>query len=332
MSAAASATPPNINAPARVPGICHNRFKGQHLTYPRPAVLLLTIAACGVASMRAEPASAPVLRSVYVTAVDRHGAPVTDLTAADFGVKEGGKAREVVSARLATAPMQIALLIDDNGTGVFRYGVGKFIERLLGRAEFALSTVTGQSQKLVGYTASTEALSEAIARLTVRPATPDGGQLLEGISEAAKELEQRKAARPVIVALSVGGEEHSTLPAHHVLDQLRKSGAVLHVVEVVSPGMRSPVQASSPADLLGENHNLSAVLGDGPRQSGGRRTEITAATGIPVGLHELAESLKHQYLIEYALPEGVKPSDRIAVSVKRRGVSLRAPTHIPGAP
>jgi VWFA-related protein len=271
-------------------------------------------------------------RAVYVTAVDRHGAPVTDLTAADFNVKEGGKAREVVSAGLATAPMQIALLVDDNGTGVFRYGVGRFIERLLGRAEFSLSTVTGQSQKLVGYTASTEALSEAIAKLTARPATPDGGQLLEGISEAAKELEQRKALRPVIMALSVGGEEHSTLPAHHVLDQLRKSGAALYVVQLVSPMLRSRVEANTPAALLGENHNLGVVLGDGPKQSGGRRVEIAAATGIPLGLHELAESLKHQYLIEYALPEDVKPSDRISVSVKRGGVSLRAPTHIPGAP
>jgi len=309
------------------------------MTQSRPAVVLTLI--CGLAAARGEPVasagtqsgpgSPAQLRSVYVTAVDRNGAPVTDLTAADFAVKEGGKSREVVSARLATGPMQIALLVDDNGTGVFRYGVGRFIERLLGRAEFALSVVTGQSQKLVGYTASTEALSEAVARLTARPGTPDGGQLLEGISEAARELELRKAARPVIVALSVGGEEHSTLPAHHVLDQLRKSGAVLHVVQVVGPMLRSSVEATSPAALLGENHNLGVVLGDGPKQSGGRRTEIAAPAGIPLGLHELAESLKHQYLVEYALPDGVKPSGRINVSVKRRGVSLRAPTHIPGA-
>ena len=44
---------------------------------------------------------------------------------------------------------------------------------------------------------------------------------------------------------------------------------------------------------------------------------------------QLAESLKRQYLIEYALPDGVKPSDKISVSVKRSGVSLWAPTRIP---
>jgi VWFA-related protein len=302
-------------------------FKEQHMTHISAAFVLAVAVTVGIGAWQAPPS----LRTVYVTAVDRNGAPVTDLTAADFTVKEGGKARDVVSAKLATAPMQIALLIDDNGTGVFRYGVGKFIERLLGRAEFSLSTVTGQSQKLVGFTASTEALSEAIARLTVRPATPDGGQLLEGIAEGAKELEQRKATRPVILALTVGGEEHSTLPAHHVLDQLRKSRALLYVVQLVSPNARSRVEASTPADLIGENHNLGVVLGDGPKQSGGRRVEIPAPTGIPLALHELAESLRQQYLIEYGLPDGVKPSDRISVSVKRGGVTLRAPTHIPGA-
>jgi hypothetical protein len=130
--------------------------------------------------------------------------------------------------------MQIAILVDDNGTGIFRYAVGKFIEALLGRAEFAISTVTGQTLKIVDYTASAQALSEAIGKLTARPATNDGGQLLDGIAETAQDLDKRRAVRPVIIALTVGGEEHSTLPAHHVLDKLRASGAALHVVVVVN--------------------------------------------------------------------------------------------------
>jgi hypothetical protein len=175
--------------------------------------------------------------------------------------------------------MQIALLVDDSGTGVFRYGVGKFIERLLGRAEFSLSTVTGQRQKLVGYTASTEALSAAIARLTARPATPDGGQLLEGISETAKELQERKAPRPVIVALTVGGEEHSTVPAHHVLEQLRTSGAVLHVVQLVGQCCGHASTSRRP-NLLGK-HNLGVVPATAPtvrRRTGIGRRGIAQAS------------------------------------------------------
>ena len=37
-------------------------------------------------------------RTVYVTVVDGNGSAVTDLTAADLVVKEGGKEREIVKA------------------------------------------------------------------------------------------------------------------------------------------------------------------------------------------------------------------------------------------
>jgi VWFA-related protein len=268
-------------------------------------------------------------RRVYISALDDKGVSVTDLTAADFAVKEGGKAREIIKAGPATAPLQIAILVDDNGTGIFRYAIGKFIESLLGRAEFAISTVTGQTLRIVDYTPNAQSLSEAIGKLAARPATNDGGQLLDGISETALDLDKRKAGRPVIVALTVGGEEHSTLPAHHVLDNLRQSGAALHVVLVVNTALRSQASAPNAASLLGENMNLGEVLGDGPKQSGGHRDEIIAATGIPAGLQQLAESLKHQYVIEYTLPDGVKPADKLSVTTKRKGVTLRAPTRIP---
>ena len=98
---------------------------------------------------------------------------------------------------MATVPMRIALVVDDNGTGIFRYGVAKFIERLQGRAEFALSTVDGpEPQKLVDYTANVKLLTAAIGQLTARPGTNDGGQLLEGIFETAKDLQKRTTRRP----------------------------------------------------------------------------------------------------------------------------------------
>ena len=293
----------------------------------RPLQAALLVVACLPAMAGATPDAA--VRRVYVTALDGNGVPVTDLTAADFAIKEGGKAREVVKAGPATGLLQIAILVDDNGTGIFRFAVAKFIESMFGRAEFSISTVTGQMLRLVDYTAKAEALTEALGKLNARPATNDGGQLLDGIAEAAQELDKRNAPRPVILALTVGGEEHSTLPAHHVLDKLRQSGATLHVISVVNTSLRSQSNPTTPAGLLGENMNLNEVLGDGPKQSGGRREEIVAATGMAGGLEQLAASLKQQYAIEYTLPDGVKPSDKLSVTVRRKGVTLRAPTRIP---
>ncbi len=284
---------------------------------------LLVCCACALS------AGEPQVRRVYFSALDGNGAAVTDLTAADFVVKEGGNERQVIKAEPAIARLQIAILVDDNGTGLFRVPVARFIESLLGRAEFAVSTVTGQTHKLVDYTSDTRALSEAVGKLIPGPATNDGGQLLEGISETAVDLVRRRAGRPVIVVLTVGGEEHSTVSAHQVLDQLRESGASLHVVAVVGSTLRPTVAPRTPAAMLDTNLNLSEVLGDGPKRSGGHREEIGAIAGALTGLQRLADLLKQQYVIEYARPEGVKPSDRLNISVKRRGVTLRAPTYIP---
>jgi VWFA-related protein len=267
-------------------------------------------------------------RTVYVTVTDKNDIPITDLTEADFVVKEGGKTRDIVDAGMTTVPMKIAIIVDDNGTGLFRYGVAKFIERLQGRAQFALSAVTGQNLKLVDYTTDASELTAAINQLTARPGTNDGGQLLEGVFEAAKDFQKRPTRRPVIVVLTVGGEEHSTVPAHHVLEELQKSGAELHVIAISSSALRATAAVSKPGALLEENLNLSEVLGDGPKQSGGKREEIVASAGLVVGLQQLAEALRNQYAVSFSRADPPKAGDKLSVTVKRPGVTVRAPERL----
>ena len=72
-----------------------------------------------------------------------------------------------------------------------------------------------------------------------------------------------------------------------VLDQLRKSGATLHVFSVASSALRATVAAKAPRDLLQENMHLNRVLGDGPKQTGGRHQQIVASTGA---LHGAADA------------------------------------------
>jgi hypothetical protein len=288
-----------------------------------PLVLALAVASA------ADAAAEQQTRRVYFSALDRNGAVVADLTAPEITVKEGGKNRDVAALRPATEPMQVAIIVDDNGTGLFRVAIARFIEGLLGRAEFSIITVAGQPQKLTPFTGNSDTLRDAINQLIARPASPDGGQLLSGIYESALDFERRKVERPIILALTVGGEEHTPLPPHHVLDQLRKSGASLHVVSVLGSTQRSTAAATRPSDLLNENLGLNEVLGDGPKRSGGRREEIPAIAGALTGLQQLAEALKRQYVVEYTLPDGVKPSDRFSITTKRKDVTLRAPTYIP---
>lgn len=292
------------------------------------AVTVVLASGSGAAQPPAVPASQD-LRTVYITVTDKDGVPVDDLTAEDFEVKEGGQPVDVTEVGMATEPLEIALIVDDNGTGLFRSALARFVQRLDGRAVMSLSSVIGQTMKLVEYTPHVDAILRGIATLNARPGTPDGGQLLEGISEAAIELGRREARRPVIIALTVGGEEHGTVHSDLVLDQLRESGAVLHVFSVERSALRSTMVAGRPKDLLQENMHLNRVLGDGPKQSGGRHQSIVASAGFIAGLQTLASELTSQYRLTYALPAGAKRAERLNVAVRRKGLQVRAPSRIP---
>jgi len=266
---------------------------------------------------------------VYALAVDDKNAPVTDLTPADFVVKEDGKTRQILSAEPATARLQIAVLVDDNGTGIFRYGVGQFAQRLQGRADISLRVVTEQVRTITDFTDNVQDWINGIAQLGVRPSTPEGGQLLEGVSEASLALKKREASRPVILALTVGGEEHSTLQAKHVLDQLHESRAALYVLFAGNSAVRSASAAARPSELLDSNHNLDQVLGEGPKQSGGRRKDVIATQALLTDLQQIAGDLNAQYAIKYVRPADRNAPQKLQVSVQRKGVNVFAPTRAP---
>jgi hypothetical protein len=262
------------------------------------------------ATVDGAPALAEVTRKVYISAADDKGAPVTDLTAADITVKEGGKERPVASLEPATAPMQVAILVDDAGTGAFQPGVAQFIEKGLGHAQYSISLLSPQATKLVDFTEDVNALRTALGRLGPRGRMqPDGDQMVEAIADAAKAFQQRKAERPVILALTIaGGQLHSVEP-QNVLATLRSSGASLNVVFVTGA-------------------DLGMVMGDGPKQSGGRIEQAGSGPAIAPAAMKIADALQHQYLLTYTLPDGVKMTDRITVSTSRKGITLTSPSRI----
>lgn len=286
------------------------------------AAMMLLASATG-----AQRSTDPLVKTVHISALDRKHAPVTDLTAREFVLKEGGDVREIIKVEPATTSLRIAIIVDDSGRGIFRVPVANFINQLLGRADFAIKHVIAQAHTLVDYTSDVERLRTAVLKLGVRGETPDGGRVVEAIYDAAREL--RDVERSVIVVLTDTDTAYSSLPAHHVLDELAKSGAMLYVVAVtrLAPLNPSNVPAAKelPSDLLEHQLDINRVLGDGPKRSGGRRLEIGGLGGTIPELQGIATELNQQYLITYLVPAGEKPNQKLNVSTKRRGVSVHAP-------
>jgi len=280
------------------------------------SILLLvvsTITLAGGATSAVKPSAvavADVTRRIYISATDGSGTPVTDLTAADISIKEGGKDRPVESLKPATGPMHVALLVDDAGTGAFQAATAQFLERTLAGGQFSITLLNPQASMLVDYTNDPAALREALGRLGKRGRMEaDGDQMLDAIERAAKGLQQRKAERAVVVAMTLTGGKPQSIEPKNVLDSVRDSGTMLNVVH-----------------LLGAD--LGMVMGDGPKQSGGRIEQAGTGNGIVPAAIKIAESLQTQYVLTYKVPDGTPLSDRLAVATSRKGIKLTAPTRI----
>lgn len=273
-------------------------------------------------------------RTVYITAVDGKGAPATDLTPAEVIVREDGKVRDVLTIGPATDPMQVVILADDSGPGIqhIREGVASFVRILQNRAEMAIVSTGGRNTLVADFTASPDELMTAINRGLVTRSTT-GAYLLDGIQESARTLVRREAARPAIVVLTLEGPEFSNVQKSQVLEAVRQSGAILHVVSVGKPTLKTMTSwnqrpTDSIHEALDEGMTRSAFMAEGPRMSGGRLEQVVEFTGIASRMSEIAYDLRDQLAITYVRPQSGGAPTKIEVSVKRRGVKVRAPRQV----
>jgi VWFA-related protein len=284
--------------------------------------LSIAVAICSTvvsAEPQAGQSGAARTRDIYVSVVDRQGAPVTGLTAADFTVREDGVVREVLDAKPATEPLQIALLIDDSAaasdaTLYLREGLVAFLERMRGHAEISLMTTGERPTVVSNYTSDTEALTQRVKRIF--PRTNAGAYLLDAIGEASQAIAKREAKRPVILAITFEGTEFSNRQYDAVLRELQKSGAALHVVAIGTPDV----------GMSDEQRNRGMVLAEGTSRTGGRRDQVLAVSGLPDKIKQAADELLNQYVVTYGRPDKLIPPEKIAVSSTRSNVTVRART------
>ncbi len=138
--------------------------------------------------------------------------------------------------------------------------------------------------------------------------------------ELSRGIEKREAKRPVIVVMAVeSGTEFSNLYYTKVLDALKRSGATLHVLAIGSP-------ASSDTD---EMRNRNMTIAEGTSLTGGRNDQVLAESGLADRLAQLADEMTNQYVVSYSRPETLIPPEKIAVSVGKPGLTVRAPKRLP---
>ncbi len=288
----------------------------------RKSVKVVLIAVL-IASTLPGSAAGAAERNVIISALDAKKAPVGDLTPGDLVVGEDGVAREVLRVRRATAPLSIALLVDDSDAASpaiadIRSGLEAFLGALDAPHEVALVTFGERSTLLVEYTRDRERLTRGALRVFARPQS--GAYFLDALTDAARGLEKRAPERPVIVAVVTEGVEFSNRHYPDVLRQLFASGAAFHALVLSGVARANPVAE--------EIRNRNVVLDEGTRGTGGRRDQLLSSTALAATLRELAAELQHQWIVTYSRPDTLLMPERLHVEAKREGLTVRARTNL----
>jgi len=279
-------------------------------------VVLLLLAVVAVVAPRAQ----TLQRGIYASVLDKAGVPVPELMPADFVVREDNVSREVLRVERATAPMQIALLVDNStasGRNIrdIRDATTEFIKAVTGNGmknEVALFAVAERPTILVDYTTDQTKLLKGAAIFS-QPGS--AAYMLDGIFESSRALKKREATRPVLVGIATNGPDYSARYYHdQVMGAVNDIGASLNIVMVGPP----------PTDITSnEGRERNMVYSEGTENSGGRYDNVLAASAMPMRLKQVADELTHQYLVTYARPTTLIPPEHIKISSKRSDVTVR---------
>ncbi len=288
-------------------------------------------AAFAAMSFVAGSAPLPIVRTVYVTVTDASGAAVPGLAAADFTITEGGTDRQVQKAAPATARMHLTVMVEEwLADDSVRTGIFLFAKRLQPFAKTAVIAIGHRTTTLADYTTDLNAIAAGLNRFSLLPQAQSN--FTEALLDVTQTVERQRPERPVIVVVTRAVNRDGGASAKDVLDHLRQSGAMLYAVAIVDAPTTSeqlPTVGVEGDRLVAEPSRREEVLEGGTKQSGGRALEVRAKAGVPRALQQIAADLSSQYVIQYTLPDGVKPDRRLTVSLKRTGIALRAPTLIP---
>jgi len=256
-------------------------------------------------------------RTIFVNAIDAAGAPVLDLTTADFEVSEGGAPRTVTRTALANGPMRIIIMVDTGGSadpwqsGV-KSGLTAFVEAIPPQHEIGVVTIGRQFRVHLAPTLERVKLKDTVNRLG-----SDGGGnvLLDGLHEAETRFMKKEGVRwPVYLLLTTDAVLDNNLPSEEVnkmFADLQARGTTVHTLAMQNKG---PSVTTEFAMTLSKNTGGSFNLLTTVNALAGRLKEV----GTQIA--EDHQKMSTRYQLEY-VSETAGPGTAVSVAVRRAGVS-----------
>lgn len=237
----------------------------------------------------------------------RDGRPLTDLTAADFEVRDNGVLQTIDRALFEEVPLNVVLMLDGSGSVK-----GERARQLLDASRNLIDQLKPDDQSaLVAFGDDVLVRSglthdRRLVRSALDKTLPFGETALVDAAYAALLTGESQAGRALIVVFSDGVEASSYLPVESVIDLAKRSDSVVYSV--------APTNVRRPP-----------FLRDLAEASGGDLIEIQSNNEIDLAFRKILDEFRHRYLLSYT-PRGVDRSGwhRLQVRVKKSGVSVKA--------
>jgi len=291
----------------------------------RYARALLTLALALPLSLTAQqPATLHLNSRLLVLAVnvtDDHGAPVPNLTAADFTLTEEDRPQRIAFFdQASTAPLDIVLVLDASESvapyeQLERAAARTFLHSLQEQHDrVAVIAFSDTVAELAPFTSNSRRIDAALSHIHHGQATA----LYEAVAFASQRFTDAPSApntRRVIVLISDG--ENTT---HHgsydaAFEAAQRAGATVYSLVLI------PVEADAGRNTGGE-HALMQLAAD----TGGKFYPIAQQTDLALALEHVSDDLRTQYALGYYPPPATLTSPIRHIHLQLTNPALAART------
>jgi microsomal dipeptidase-like Zn-dependent dipeptidase len=251
-------------------------------------------------------------RTALAIVSDAKNRLIVDVGPDDFVIQEAGKAREVLSVRIADYPVVVML---DTGAdartdfGLMRKAVERFIDRL-GVRPVAIGTLGDPPTMLTTFDDERPKLTETLAALDF--SSSSRSMLLQGTAVAADAIRATGTLFSAVVVLSATPSDSSRNSPDEMVASIVDSRAVLHVI------------ANRSTQIVGQMGQIRSgtALRSIAEQTRGQYTVIYSPASYQPALDRLSDRMTSEMMVEYLVPPGSKPTD-VKVGVRLAGAKVR---------
>lgn len=263
--------------------------------------------------------------NLLVTARNRDGSIVTDLTKDDFDVEEDGKKRDIkYFSQQSNLPLVVGLLIDSSWSQrhIFeqeRNASLEFLKRVLRQGKdqaWVVSFDTGVHM----YQRTTGSMDLVRKALLELESPQDQATLVfEGIAASAEDLMRKQPGRKAVILISDGVEYGDRISLSTAIEYAQRADELVYSI-LFSDSMAGYAPGLAPQLRAGGVKVMKRVADE----TGGGYYEASKTMTLERIYSQIEQELRNQYSIGYEPPDSnSKKYRKIKLTVKRKGVTVR---------